>query len=163
MQLEIVSRIGVKSLRGVPLDLSRVQGDTLWIRLNLPRGFWKFDYAAISYQSEPDPQFTELDPTRAENEDGADIRSVLKANDESYHIQEKPKETSKLWFSVPQQEPGTARTLFLKTSGYYIIHTDTSHGEDTALLQKLFSTDNAGVEYALDEYLREVKKTTISR
>jgi hypothetical protein len=149
--------------RVIPLDLSHVQGDTLWIRLNPPRGFWKFDYAAVSYLCEPGPQFTELDPVRAENEEGADIRNVLKANDESYDIQEKPKETSKLWFGVPQQEPGTARSLFLKTSGYYIIHTDTTHGEYTALLQKLFSTDSAGVEYALDEYLRQVKEATVSR
>lgn len=149
--------------RVIPLDLSNVQGDTLWIRLNPPRAFWKFDYAAISYEFERSPHVAELDPIRAEDEDGVDIRDVLKANDESYHVQEKPKETSKFWFSAPQQEPGTARSLFLKTSGYYIIHTDTTRAEQTVLLQKLFSTDSAGVEYALDEYLRQVKKTTVSR
>ena len=144
--------------RIIPLDLSNVQGDTLWIRMNPPRGFWKFDYAAISYQCEPDSQFTELAALRAENEDGIDLRGVLMANDESYDIQKRPNEASKLWFTVPQQEPGTERSLFLKTSGYYIIHTDTTHNENVPQLHKLFSSDSAGVEYALDEYLRQIKK-----
>lgn len=149
--------------RVIPIDLSHVQGDTLWIRLIPPRAFWKFDYAAISYECERIPHVTEWNPLRAEDEGGVDIRGVLKANDENYHVQEKPKETSKIWFSVPQQAPGTERSLFLKSSGYYIIHTDTTRAEQTALLQKLFSTDSSGVEYALDEYLRWVNKPRASR
>ncbi len=149
--------------RIIPLDLSRVEGDTVWIRINPPRGFWKFDYTAMSYECRRDTHLTVLNPIRAEDEGGKDIRDALNAIDDQYHIQEMPKETSKLWFAVPPQRSETKRSLFLKTTGYYLIHTDTTYNEKTALLQKLFSTDTAGVEYALDEYLRLINTPAVSR
>lgn len=149
--------------RVIPLDLSGVEGDTVWIRINPPRGFWKFDYTAMSYECTRATHLQVLNPLRAEDEGGKDIRSALTEIDDQYHIQETSKETSKLWFSVPPQKSETERSLFLKTTGYYLIHTDTTYNEKTALLQKLFSADTAGVEYALDEYLRLVNTQAASR
>lgn len=35
--------------RVIPLDISNVEGDTLMIRINPPKGFWAINYIAVEY------------------------------------------------------------------------------------------------------------------
>ena len=149
--------------RIIPLDLTNVKGDMLMVRLNPPRGFWKFDYVAVSYEFDRALGAVELAAKRAEDENGGDLRDVLKGNDERYYVQQKHNAMAKIWFDVPQQAQGSSRDLFLKASGYYIIHTDTTRPPQTNVLRQLTAADNAAVEYALDEYVRWINTPITSR
>jgi hypothetical protein len=137
--------------RVIPLDLRHVNSDTVWIRLRPPRGFWKFDRIALMGDQIAPPRVTALDPVRAVDDNDVDPSELLKERDERYYVQGRAMEALRLWFDVPPRPPSTERSLFLESSGYYLIRTDTTRAEQKAILAKLLETDSSAVRFALDE------------
>jgi len=49
----------VAETRSYDLDLSNVTGDTVFIKVNPPYGFWTMDYIALEYDSYASPNMNE--------------------------------------------------------------------------------------------------------
>ena len=144
--------------RVIPLDLRNAEtepGNAVRIRIRPPRGFWKFDGIRLAARELPVFRVTELDPVRGEDDGGAALLDLLRTEDENYYVQRKPMETLRLWFDVPPQPASTARSLFLKTAGYYLIFPDTGHAERTEVVRRLTETDSSAVRFALDEWFTQ--------
>jgi hypothetical protein len=140
--------------RVIALDLSKVSGDKLKIRLNPPMGFWSIDYLGIEYDNNPVPPVTEVPLAKAEDQLGNNISVILSAMDNKYLELPKVGDWAKVNFDAPPPEKGNERTVFLKTSGYYEIHIAKDQSEQTQLIRQLLTTPGLIVEYAMDEYLK---------
>lgn len=117
------------------LDLSRVSGDTLRIRLEAPPSFWQIDQVAIDFGDEPSFSTTRLDAASATNQEGRDLRPALSTQDGQYVTMEQG-DRFDLTFRYPPAGSATSRTYLLESSGYYRIHTPTTGEPDRALLDR---------------------------
>lgn len=140
--------------RIVPLDLSRVVGDTATIRFNPPVGFWSFDYVGIEYEDCPAPVVTEVSLASAVDQYGNNVVPALSAADDQYEILPRIGDWARLSFDVPPQARGTKRSVFLKSSGYYELHLSKDTPAQTELIDTLLTTPGLIVDYSKSEYLK---------
>lgn len=143
--------------RIVELNLENVTGDTLYIKLNPPYGYWKFDFAGIIYESNADAEITELSLRYAKNEKGTDLLDSLSAVDGHYYSMPDTTCSAKLEFEVPVMKDNMKRSLYLKTTGYYEIHLKKDKPEQTELIEKIYSTPGLILELSLKEYKNRIK------
>ncbi len=135
------------------LDLSGVEGDTLTIQFNPPFGFWVIDYLAVRYDSCPTPTATEVPLLSAVDHEGRNITDTLAGNDSLYHRMPQVGEWCKLTFEAPPIDSNVERTVFLESSGYYVIHFDPEAPPQLELLTHIGLTPGAAVQFAFDKYL----------
>ncbi len=140
--------------RVYPIDLSRVQGDTVTIRLNPPEGYWAIDYAGMSYDNDEFASTTEIPIASVESQNGEKIQSQLNEKDQSYWVMPNTGDNFTASFDAPRLNAGLERSVFLKTSGFYEIHLSKNQPEQTELIQKLSDTPGAIVEYSIDEFIK---------
>jgi hypothetical protein len=138
----------------VPLDLSGVSGDKLTLRLNPPMSFWTIDYLAVEYGGHPAAEMKEITLAQAHDQQNNDVTALLQTKDDRAYVMSQVGDWAKISFDVHPQQPGTKRTIFLKTFGYYEIHLDKQQPQKSELIRQLSATPGMIVEYALDEYLK---------
>jgi hypothetical protein len=102
----------------VSLDLSRVRGNTVRVRLTAPASFWLVDHAAIDYGREPSLVVHEADFSTALQPDGTDVRARLAAEDGRYWVA-RTGDSAEVTFRVPAVAPGHARTYLIASTGWY--------------------------------------------
>ena len=144
--------------RILDLNLEDIPGDTLTVELNPPLGFWKIDQIGLIYDELPNPDVKELSISYAKDHDGNDLCKTLNTIDGDYHEMPEIGNYADIWFDVPSQKKGTERTLYLKTNGYYEIHLKKDKPEQTELIEKIMNTPGLIVKYAMDEYLKTIKR-----
>lgn len=104
----------------MPLDLSKVDGGAVEVRLVAGHHFWELDYVAIDYSEQPGLSKTSLTLLSAEDEKGQDVASHLLEVDEDYLERLFVGADATLLFqALPAPEPGNAHSVFLHTCGYY--------------------------------------------
>ncbi len=137
------------------LDVNDIPGETLRIRLRPPLNFWRIDYIAASFDD--DSAFTrqELNPLRAIDQAGRDVRQDLAADDDRYFVMPHIGDSAELLFDVPPPIPGKARTVFLKAAGYYHIHLNPQGKPQADLLAKIYSMPGTTLQLARKEYRRK--------
>ena len=140
--------------RIIKLDVSKIEGDSLRIRLNPPIGFWTIDYMAVEYDLFESPVITEIAPRSAINQDEKQLLQSLQVVDENYGQMQELGDWFTVEFDAPALKEGLKRNIFLKTFGYYEIQVDKKQPEKTELIQYLLKTPGAIVEYSMDEYLK---------
>jgi hypothetical protein len=138
--------------RVIPLDLSRVAGTQLRIRLRPPVGFWAFNSFAISYDaaSSPTPEVVKLRAARTSS--GADVRRSLLAEDSAYYSMPDNNETAELRFPAPPAAPGMARTVILHTRGWYELHLGAEGEPDKKALEEITTVPDAAARFAAREF-----------
>jgi len=138
--------------RVVPLDISRVPGETLRIRLRPPVGFWALNSFAVSYESgsSPAPRVVKLRAARTST--GSDVLGALVANDAGYYSMPDTNETAELRFPAPPRKPGMARTVFLHSRGWYELHLGAQGEPDTKALDEIASVPDAAARRAAREF-----------
>lgn len=146
--------------RILDLNIENVSGDTLYIKLNPPYGFWKFDYAGVIYDAEVPVKVTELSLTYAKNEQGTNLLDSLSGIDRKYYSMPYLTNYADLEFDVPKQMENTNRSLFLKTTGYYEIHLKKDQPEQTELIERVYNTPGLILELSMKEYFEKAKKFT---
>lgn len=148
--------------RIVELNIENVTGDTLFIMLSPPYGYWKFDYAGAIYESDINPKITELTLSYAVNEKGHDLRDSLSAIDGKYYTMPDSVSAAILEFEVPSPVENMKRSLYLKTNGYYKIHLKKDKPEQTELIEKIYNTPGLILEISMDEYFKKLKSAELS-
>ncbi|MBK8552287.1 MAG: hypothetical protein IPL53_14970 [Ignavibacteria bacterium] len=147
--------------RIVELDISDVTGDTLYIKLTPPYGYWKFDYAGMIYESTNPSNITELSVSNAKDENGFDIKDSLKWIDGKYYSMPELTNFAKIEFEAPaisnEKSNDMKQSLFLKTTGYYELHLKKDKPEQTELIEKIYNTPGMILEITMNEYFKKIK------
>lgn len=150
--------------RVIPLDLSGVTGDTVVMRVAPPRGYWAFDYLAMSYGELPASRVTDVPLDRAVVGDGGgDVTPSLSEADGAYHEMKHVGDAMVLTFAAPQAPAQGTRTVFLDTRGYYHSHIDETQPEQSALIAEMLENDGAIVRHSLQKFVEYVNQTASSR
>ncbi|HEU5303720.1 MAG TPA: hypothetical protein VFU40_03665 [Gemmatimonadales bacterium] len=119
----------------VPLDLSRVTGDTVTVRLESAPSLWLLDRVAIDYSAPESFASREILPSRAIDHDGRDVRGLIGAADEREYVMERG-DRAEVTFAVPPVPPGHARSYVLVTRGWYRIDVPATGEPQFALLER---------------------------
>lgn len=138
--------------RVVPIDLEGVQGDTLWIMLAPPAGFWELNRFAVDYTSDVGIEVTTVAAESAVSDDGRDLSLELASTDGRYFVMEDIGRSASLTFAAPAPAPECARTVFARVSGYYKMHIDACGAPQTDLLERLEFEPGYAVRFALAKH-----------
>ena len=138
--------------RVIPLDVSRVRGDQLQIRLRPPVGFWAFNSFAVAYGSGQIPAVTRIAPQSAVTADGRDILPDLLAPDDRYYPMPDNTDSAEIAFQAPPQRAGQDRTVLLHTRGWYQLHLRNDAAPDELAFVRLLSVPGAAAQFAVDRF-----------
>jgi hypothetical protein len=115
------------------LDLAQVGGDTVHVRLESAPAFWLVDRVALDFTTDRDLAVHELRLVSARDRAGRDVAPLIAAADDRYYVLE-PGDAAELRFGVSELPAGTSRTLLLRSTGWYRIHTPAVGEPDVATL-----------------------------
>lgn len=151
----------VLEARAIRLDLSGVDGETITLRVHPPVGFWSLNSFHLGWGDQP------LEPKRiaahsAVTGAGADVRELLRADDDRYLDFPTTVDRAELVFDAPALVPGQVRTVFAETRGWYQIHLHRAGPPDLAAIDRLTSEPGWAVREAMREY-REFRRTGVLR
>jgi hypothetical protein len=145
--------------RVIPVDLSGVMGDTVTIRVQPPRGYWAFDYLAMSYRELPAPTSTIVPLERALLSDGSNATASMSVADGTYHEMQHVGDSMVLTFAAPRTPAEGVRTVFLDTRGYYHSQIDEKQPEQSALIAKMLENNGAITRYSLQKFVEFASQT----
>lgn len=138
--------------RTYDLDLSNVIGDTLYLKFNIPYGFWTLDYIAVDYGEYSAPLVQEIKLSLAQNHNADNIINTLSSKDNDYYSMPVIGEYYLAEFDAPPVREGYHRTLFLKTSGYYKLHLKKNTPMQTQTLFQIVSIPGEIVNYSIKRF-----------
>jgi hypothetical protein len=133
----------------VSLDLTRVRGDIVRVRLSAPTSFWLVDHAAIDYGPAPAFVVHEVEFATAREADGSDIRHSLSGRDGQYWVARQG-DSAEVTFRVPPVVPGRTRTYLLASTGWYRINASRSGPPDSETLTRMEEEPDAIARIAFE-------------
>jgi len=136
----------------VPISVAGIAGDSLTLQVHPPVGFWSIDYLGVEYDTDREVQGVEVPVHHALDQAGQDVARLLAVADRHYYEMPTTSHSARLEFDVPPESPGMARTVFLKTSGFYRLHLSKDRPEDVATLQWLGEKPGAVVEFSMKKF-----------
>jgi len=138
--------------RVVLLDLSRVLGDQLRIRIHPPAGFWALNSFSVDYSTDK-PLWVEIvRPLSAVDDSEQGVRGELLVTDDSYYAMPLTGNRAYISFRVPAPHPGMKRTVFLHSRGYYRYHLTGKGEPKTAILQQIFDVPDTMARIAATRF-----------
>ena len=138
--------------RVVQLDVSRVRGDKLRIRIRPPAGFWALNSFGVDYDQDRVPEVVRIAPAYAKTGAGRDIRDDLVSSDNRYYPMPSNTDRAEIRFKAPPEKPGLKRTIFLHSRGWYQLHLNTSREPDVEALEGIFNHRDGAAAFAAREY-----------
>jgi hypothetical protein len=126
----------IQKTHAVPIDLSRVTGGVIRVRLESAPSFWLVDWAALDAAPEAPFEVHEVAMRSAIANDGRDTAPALLAKDGNDLVLNTG-DTVELSFATPPIAPGKSRTYLSRTSGWYRFHAPETGPPDTVLLDYL--------------------------
>jgi hypothetical protein len=115
------------------LDLSRVVGDTVLVRLESAPAFWLVDRIALDFTADRQLSVQELPLVSARDRAGRDVAPLLAAADGTDYVLHTG-DAAELSFRVPALPAGQARTFILHSTGWYKVDTPNTGAPDVATL-----------------------------
>jgi hypothetical protein len=137
--------------RVLPLDLSRVVGDSVRIRMRPPVGFWAFNSFGMDYGRER-PLTVDTVPLLSARDSTGSVQPALAAADTSYYAMPETGDHAWLTFRAPPVRAGLERTVLLHARGYYRLHLDAAGPADTATLRRLSAEPGATARFAAERF-----------
>ncbi len=138
--------------RVIPLDVSRVTGPEVHIRMRPPVGFWALNSFAIAYGPASAVAVTRVNPHAALTTAGKDVLPELSEADDSYYAMPDNKDRAELRFLAPPRTHGMLRTVFLHSRGWYQLHLSASGEPDATKLQQVMAERDGAVKFAVREF-----------
>jgi hypothetical protein len=135
------------------LDVRDVPGDVLTLRLTPAVGFWMINSLAVDYIDGVPLSTREVAASRAVDPRGTDLRPLLAATDNRYMVFPDTGDSADVVFPAPPRRPGFARTVILKTSGYYDIHMGPMGDPQPDTLMRIRTEPGFAVRLGWQEYL----------
>ena len=138
--------------RLIPLDVSRVQGTRLRIRLRPPVGFCALNSFAVAYGAGQEVGVHRIAAKSAMTWDNKDVLPDLTAADDRYYAMPYTTDRAEITFPAPPRKAGMQRTVFLHSRGWYQLHLGANGEPDDASFVKLISVPGAPVQFAADRF-----------
>ena len=138
--------------RVVPLDISRVEGDEVRIRIRPPVGFWGLNSFQMDFGSDEPMQVEKLALTMARTSDGEDVLPSLRAVDDTYYAMPEPGNWAELRFSAVDPPAGLEQTFILSSQGYYRLHLSADQTPDLDAIREIETVPDAPVRKAVESY-----------
>ena len=138
--------------RLIPLDLSRVEGDSVRLRIRPPRGFWALNSFALDYGEGRAAMVDTLRPIGAKDARSGDVLPALVTSDEHYYVMPHTGDYGHVSFRAPVLRAGLDRTVLLHTRGYYRLHLPLGGEPDTAKLRRISYVPGAAAEFAAEQF-----------
>ncbi len=132
----------------LPLDLSRVKGDPLRIKLSSGFLFWEIDYVGLDFSAAQRVVEHHLAPVAAIVQNGRDMLAALSADDTLYYHQPNIGDEASVRFPAPPLTPGLQRSLILHAKGHYQILREPTPGRPSIRYLKQFQQPNAFPKFA---------------
>ncbi len=98
------------------LDLSKIDEETIEIKLESAHGLWDLDFVGITDEWSEEVNLTKLRTISAFNQDGADVLSRISGDDGIYVVQPNEGTYTNLFFEAPTHPDSY---LVLQGNGYY--------------------------------------------
>lgn len=146
----------------LPLDLSRVQGDQIRIKLRYGFMFWEIDYAGLDFSADQPVSVRALAPVSAVDQDGADRMAALCCDDTSYYHQPNIGDEAVVAFPAPALPQGLQRTAILHSKGHYEILRPAAPGRPGVRYLKQFTKPNAFPVFARAQWQAMFRDTNLS-
>lgn len=140
--------------RVLSLDLSRVRGDQVRIRIRPPAGFWALNSFAVDYSRDGELAVDKIAAIEARDTRGIDVLEALKARDDDYYTMPETGDRGYVVFPAPTPRPGTERTVFLHTRGYYRLHLAGEGEPDRATLRQIVEDPDGAARFAAARFAR---------
>ncbi len=134
--------------RVIPLDVSRVRGSELRIRLRPPVGFWAFNSFAVAYGAGQAVRVNRVAAATATSSDGRNIVKDLADSDDRYYVMPTMTDRAELGFRAPRKIPGMARTVFLHTRGWYQLHLRNDGPADERTITRILTVPDGAAQFA---------------
>jgi hypothetical protein len=141
----------IAAQRVLPLDLSRVVGDSVRIRLRPPVGFWALNSFGMDFGPDQ-PLRPDTVPLATAHDSSGSILATLRAADTSYYVMPDKGDRARLTFRAPPARPGLERTVLLHARGFYRLHLDAAGPADTAMLRRLSAEPGATARFAAERF-----------
>lgn len=135
------------------LDLSRITGNTVNVKLVSGVLFWDFDYAGMDFTEDAELTATVVSLDHAVDETGKEVSSLLLNDDDKYLVQPHINNETRLSFHVPPLVPETDRTIFLHSKGNYEPVRD-ARGTPDMMLLKSMRQPGVFTRFTKDHFLR---------
>ena len=142
----------------MPLDVSRVTGDEVRIRIRPPVGFWALNWLAMDYTEDTQISVQTVPIEIAQDGRGQDVREQLAAAEGVYH--EMPRVGDEFLVSVPAPalEAELERTVFLHSRGYYRLHVVGEGDPNLTLLQEIEDVPDRAARFAVQRFLESQER-----
>jgi len=138
--------------RIVPLDVSRVTGEEVRIRIRPPVGFWALDWLAMDYSEDTELSVQTVRVEAAQDDLGQDVREHLIAADGVYHKMPRVGNEFSVSIPAPASEAGVERTVFLHSRGHYRLHLDGEGEPNITLLQEIEKVPDRAARFAVQRF-----------
>jgi hypothetical protein len=138
--------------RIVPLDVSRVEGDQLKIRIHPPAGFWALNSFNVDYSADRPITVETVKPSSAVDLNGKDVLPELISVDERYLAMPEIGDTADLTFRAPVRRSGMERQVILHTRGFYKLHIAGTGEPDTRTLEAINNVHGAGAQFGATQF-----------
>ncbi len=138
--------------RVIPLDVSRVRGTQLRLRMRPPVGFWAFNSFAVAYGDGQAVGFTRVAAQSARTSEGKDILPDLAATDDRYYQMPTTSDRAEIDFPAPERKAGTERTVFLHSRGWYQLHLRQNGEPDNAAVAKIMAVPGEAARFAVARF-----------
>ena len=138
--------------RLISLDVSRVRGNRVRIRLRPPYGFWALNSFSMAYDAGEKVSIKRVQPSSAKTSDERDVLPELISQDDRYYAMPNIGDRAEVRFAAPGETPGMNRTVFLHSRGWYELHLNTKRAPDTKLLEKIAGAPDGAARYAAAQF-----------
>ena len=135
----------------VPLDLSKVVGEEVVLKLETGFMFWEVDYAGIDFSENVALDVKYINPYQALDGNNENVTRLLSSKDQRYCIQPNIGDKVVVNFKTNETDPDVERSYFLKNRGYYKYIRDYQGDPDFQKL-KLFRSVGAFTDFSKYEY-----------
>jgi hypothetical protein len=142
----------VSETRIIPIDISHAVGDTIFLKVNPPVGFWTFDYLALDFTDQLKSESVEIKALNAVDYHGKYITNILDKEDSLYYQMPETGNYFDIEFQAPAKQENFKRTVFLKSSGYYDIHLPKTDPPNLKMLFEIGTEPGRIVEYSNQKY-----------
>ena len=115
----------------IPLDLSKIEGDEIRVRIESTPSFWLIDWAALDGAAEAPVTVRELEMESAIDLKGRDRRAELLERDGNDLAIESGESVHATFASPPPPLPGMTRSYLSRVGGWYRFHGPGSGAADT--------------------------------
>ena len=150
VQREVIPGSGpfVTEERTLPVDLSKISGDVVEIRIAPPEGFWQIDQFTMSFGESKEIEPKELTMTNFTSNDKSQSADMLESTDKKRYMMPKVGDEFTMEFDVPELVKNMKRTVFLKSHGYYELHLPKGNPENAAMLKELTLKPGAIIKHS---------------